>query len=417
VALCAALAAGACGQCLNVQSEWNDRLVLELLNVGAGTMPDSGASDHARVILGPRVLSRMAEAVGDATPLRAVRLQRRMGGLAEDPMVALQVGYALQQVVVDRIDGRAMLEMQFSLQGNVLVQRTLSDETGDVYGTLHVLAPLTLSSERGSVQLTLRMAGGEVVDFAAQLDLVDRMEAEFAEGMLREDLANQLAQLTTELPVWTLEPLAVGRLPVRFTATRLTPILSGQAVEIGLVTNLRPGAHEWVAAGAELAVSEDVTWRIHPGLPEAAVHYAAANGVIERSFHVETPALHQEVTVDFLRILEGGFEYSITRWCFSHSPCSASRERGSGEFATTRSGVLVTATGSGESASMEGRAFVDSMQQVMEQVLRAPVMALAGERPLALRVDIVVTSATGIRYVLEEDAGSAGPAGPLPPPE
>jgi hypothetical protein len=66
---------------------------------------------------------------------------------------------------------------------------------------------------------------------------------------------------------------------------------------------------------------------------------------------------------------------------------------------------------------MEGRAFVDSMQQVMEQVLRAPVMALAGERPLALRVDIVVTSATGIRYVLEEDAGSAGPAGPLPPPE
>lgn len=417
VALCVAHAVGACGQCLKLQSEWHERLVHELVHVGAGTMPDSGADDHARVILGPGTIARMAEALGDATPLRAARLQRRMGGLAEDPVVGLQVSYALQHVSMERLEGRPMLRMLFAIEGNVLVQRTLSDETGDVYGTLQVLAPLALNSDRGSVQLTLSMAEGELTDFAVRLDLVDRAESEFAEGMLREELLSQLAQLTAAQPIWALEPLAVGRLAVRFTATRLTPLLSGQALEIGLVSNLRPGGHAWVDAGAEPAVSEEVTWLIHPGLPEAAVRYAAANGVIERSFHAETPSLHQEVTVDYLTMSEGGFEYSITRWCFSHAPCSASSESGSGQLAQTRGGVLVTATGSGQSASIEGRAFVDSMQQVMEQVLQTPAMRLAGERPLALRLDILATSATGIRYVLEEDAGTAGPTEPVSLPE
>ena len=57
------------------------------------------------------------------------------------------------------------------------------------------------------------------------------------------------------------------------------------------------------------------------------------------------------------------------------------------------------------------------MQQVMEQELQTPVMRLAGERPLALRLHVLATSATGIRYLLEEDAGPAGQIEPVSLPE
>jgi hypothetical protein len=307
-----------------------------------------------------------------------------------------------------------MLRMQLSLQGTALVQRTLSDETGDVNGTAEVLAPLTLRSERGAVQLTLQIAGGTVLQFSAAPDLIDQTEADFAESLLREDLLTQLAQLTGDLPVWTLEPLAIGRLPVRFAATRLTPLASGRAVEIGLVTNLRPGGGEWSMFGDESATGDDVTWLVHPGLPEAAVHYAVANGVVERSFHAETPSLHQEVTVDFLRLDDEGFDYSITRWCFSHAPCSATRERGSGALASTRTGILVTVTGSGDSASSEGRAFVDGMQQVVEQVLRSPEMRLADDQPVLLELQTLHANADGILSVLQgvETADESSPMQP-----
>ena len=151
----------------------------------------------------------------------------------------------------------------------------------------------------------------------------------------------------------------------------------------------------------ESATGDDVTWLVHPGLPEAAVHYAVANGVVERSFHAETPSLHQEVTVDFLRLDDEGFDYSITRWCFSHAPCSATRERGSGALVSTRTGILVTATGSGDSASSEGRAFVDGMQQVVEQVLRTPEMRLADDQPVLLELQTLLANADGILGVLE----------------
>jgi hypothetical protein len=401
VSLGVALALGACGQCLKLQSEWQDRLVLELVAVGAGSMPDSGASDHAQLILGPRMLSQMADAVGNATPLRAMRLQRRMGTLANDPVIVLQAGYALQHMLVETVDGRPMLRLTFALNGTVVVQRTLSDEMGELAGRVQVLAPLNLSSERGAVQMTLRMAGGTISEFDTTVELVDQTEANFALLLLREDLLGQLAQLTAELPIWSLEPTSIGRLPVRFTATRLTPLASGRAIEIGLVTNLRPRGELSTPLGAWETSADDVTWMVHPGLPEAAVHYAAANGVVERSFHAETPSLHQEVTVDYLHMVEDGFEYSVTRWCFSHAPCSATIEHGSGTLVGTRGGVLVTATGSGESASMEGRAFVDGMQQVVEQVLRTPEMRLAADQPITLRLQTVVTGPEGIRYVLE----------------
>jgi hypothetical protein len=305
--LLAALAlGGACRPCAKVASQWEDRITLELSEVGAGNVPDTGVTDHIRVTLRREMLDLLGASLAESEVFRpsarAVAVEGTGGGsiVAEGEMtgrisaVSISLGEEGRVEATIRVDGVVALHFDAA-------ERRARFVTTQSVAQLRV--PLAFRSSEGTPVLALEPTRASItevtVDGPVSIEGFEDLPVGLIDKLVYQLVRGLVSGASEEIALARWLPPRSDALQVSWAPSSLAAAPDGSWVTLGVVSELRPVGGPRVAcdqasgegcrngevagdAGARSRASLVVN--VHPDLWRAALVHAQATGRVPRRF-------------------------------------------------------------------------------------------------------------------------------------
>lgn len=406
LALAASLGA-ACRPCAALEEDWERRIAREFSEVGTGATPDSGITDHLRLVLSREALSAAVAPLANVDLFETVvrSAVHRPGGAAEvvieGEMSARVADIALVEPDPQGRDALVTLTAVVAIELDALDRRPAMASS---VATITVRAPLrfVLVERRPAIVVDLGVAAVERLDFEAGsmppgfADVPPAVVAEVA-GRMAESLLRTARGPVTALAwpaidsPWSEIPLV----PSSFAVDRVAGTLT-----LGVVTSLRPAGR---LAPSPPPPDGGYALDVHPDLWRAAAVQLQAVGRMPRRFDADGRSSVDggfRAAIDRAVIDQTGVSCELTVWCFAES-CQRVEVRSDGVLAAEDGEIAVALAAEPNRSAAEVSAASDALfglaAQLLESLLSPAPLALGDGAELELEVEGVMPRRGGIR--------------------
>lgn len=397
-----ALLAAACRPCARVDDAWNQRILLELAEVGPGDTPDTGVTDHARLSLSAGALAYVVAPLSHIEVFRPVARATTYQPNAvtdivvEGEMTARVVDLRLREPDGAGRDAVLVLDAIVAIQFDAIDRRPAYATTN---ATIAVSGPLAfIDGERGPT-LVVDLAFGAVdeVMFSAgdAPSGFDEVPPEVVTGLAAQMSEALLATAEGRVELMTWPPIDLGWSQLDLVPSSLEVRPEDGTVRLGAVTRLRPFGR---LADSPPPPDGGFAIDLHPDLWRSALVHLQAVGRMPRRFD-DAGAADVEgrwgTAVDAADLDPGGATVEVVTYCF-RGRCRALSDTAAGEASLGTSGATIEfATDTLDAAP--SRAVIDAAADTLTALLRPLPLELAGGVALDLPVEALMPRRGGVR--------------------
>lgn len=390
VLLTSLVLASSCRPCDRVENAFNERMREELAAVGAGSVVDTGVTDHVRITFSGAAFEFAAAPLGQVEIFRTAAQQTtvpRIGG-ADLAVEGEIVSRLISLRATHASDGRPIeitLDSVISFELDALDRRSSSVATT---ARTVVRAPLSFLPIDGSAVLAVDMADTVVADLGLEAaELPPELSLELTTGLTAALIDEVLADAPDLLSVLEIPRLDLGWSVLNVAPSSLTIDGDSGAVTLGVVTPLRPRG---AMPPSSVPISVGFAVDVHPDLWRAALTHLQAVGRMPRRFDDDgQPSITGEIGVAVDRAVASGdrMELRTTSWCFGETRCRVERHAADGGFGPNDGRVNVSLAGRETEPTAWETSLLTAARETASALLNPAPIRLEASSELRLVVD------------------------------